>query len=170
MRLLTAGSLVRVQLGEPRRSKVRFAPFFFAEKHPPASLLLLFRKRSRQAARLVCKHTRCRFVAYQPFASKRLAAQMHLNHSALPRRSKVRFAPFFLYRKTFARFLAPPFPQKVTLGSPICLQTRSRRLSVAANFLRLRLRRLNICFVNSKHNITQQIVFLLGDVFIYFCG
>ena len=51
-----------------RRSKVRFAPFFLKEKHTPASLLLLFRKRSRQVAWLVCKRTRCRLVAYQPFS------------------------------------------------------------------------------------------------------
>ena len=39
MRLLTAGSLVRVQLGEPCRSKVRFAPAYFlplAENKPSA--------------------------------------------------------------------------------------------------------------------------------------
>ena len=44
------------------------APFFFAEKHPPAALLLLFRKRSRQVAWLTCKRVRSRFVAYQPFS------------------------------------------------------------------------------------------------------
>ena len=37
-------------------------------KHPPAALLLLFRKRSRQVARLTCKRIRCHFVAYQPFS------------------------------------------------------------------------------------------------------
>ena len=37
-------------------------------------LFLLFRKRSRQVARLVCKRTRCRFVAYHPFTMLRLAA------------------------------------------------------------------------------------------------
>ena len=57
-----------VLLSAPRRSKVRFAPFFFAEKHPPAALLLLFRKRSRQVARLTCKRVRCRLVTYQPFS------------------------------------------------------------------------------------------------------
>lgn len=32
-------------------------------------LLLLFRKRSRQFARLTCKRVRCRFGAYQPFSA-----------------------------------------------------------------------------------------------------
>ncbi len=41
---------------------------------------------------------------------------------ALTRRSKVRFAP--------------PFLQKVTLGSPVQLQAPSQRLTVATNFLR----------------------------------
>ena len=35
-----------------------------------------------------------------------------------------------------ARSLAPPFPQKGTLGSPARLQAPSQRLAVAANFLR----------------------------------
>ena len=42
---LTLKSGVRLSYGSPRRSKVRFAPFFFAEKHTPASLLLLLRKK-----------------------------------------------------------------------------------------------------------------------------
>ena len=61
-------SPVQVWVAPPRRSKVRFAPFFFAEKHPPAALLLLFRKRSRQVAWLTCKRVCSRFVAYQPFS------------------------------------------------------------------------------------------------------
>ena len=42
------------------RSKVRFAPTYFFAKisHPPASLLLLFREKSRSARLLVCKRTR----------------------------------------------------------------------------------------------------------------
>ena len=44
--LLLLASMVRIHPLPPRRSKVRFAPFFFTEKHPPASLLLLFRKKT----------------------------------------------------------------------------------------------------------------------------
>jgi hypothetical protein len=44
---------------------------------------------------------------------------------------------FLLQRKTPACSLAPPFPQKVTLGSPAQLQAPSQRLAVATNFLRL---------------------------------
>ena len=56
----------------------------------------------------------------------------------------------FLCRKTSARFLAPPLSQKVTLGSPVRLQAHSRRLSVAANLLRVfALRRKNFPFGTS---------------------
>ena len=63
-----------------------------------------------------------------------------------PRRSKVRFAPtsFLLLADASAakkppshRSLAPPFPQKAPLGSPVRLQARSQRLAVATNLLRL---------------------------------
>ena len=63
-----------------------------------------------------------------------------------PRRCKVRFAPtsFLLLADASAakkppspRSLAPPFPQKAPLGSPVRLQARSQRLAVATNLLRL---------------------------------
>ena len=53
----------------PRRNGLCFVPIFYCIKnqsHAPS--FLLFRKRSRQVAWLVCKRTRCRFVAYQPFS------------------------------------------------------------------------------------------------------
>ena len=62
-RPFTAVTGVRFPYGSPRRSKVRFAPFFFAEKRPPASLLLLFRKRSRSRRLFACKR------AYNAFGS-----------------------------------------------------------------------------------------------------
>ena len=43
---------------------------------------------------------------------------------------------FFSKNKPSARSLAPPFSQKVTLGSPVRLQAPSQRLAVATNFLR----------------------------------
>ena len=51
---------VRIPLSPPRRSKVRFAPTYFYAcgikiSHPPASLLLLFRKRSRSRRLFACK-------------------------------------------------------------------------------------------------------------------
>lgn len=47
---------VQVLFLAPRRSKVRFAPiFFFKENHPPAPLLLLFRKKSRSHRLTACK-------------------------------------------------------------------------------------------------------------------
>src|SRR5699024_5684713 len=58
----------------------------------------------------------------------------------------VRFAPasFLLLADASAaikppspRSLAPPFPQKAPLGSPVRLQARSQRLAVATNLLRL---------------------------------
>ena len=39
----------------PCRSKVRFAPFFLQEKHPPASLHFLFHKKLRSARLFGCK-------------------------------------------------------------------------------------------------------------------
>ena len=63
-----------------------------------------------------------------------------------PRRYKVRFAPssFLLLADASAaikppspRSLAPHFPQKAPLGSPVRLQARSQRLAVATNLLRL---------------------------------
>ena len=76
----------------------------------------------------------------------------------------------FLCRKTSARFLAPPLSQKVTLGSPVRLQAHSRRLSVAANLLRVfALRRKNFPFGTSyacsdffiSKNLPQAPLFLL---------
>ena len=47
---------VQVLFLAPRRSKGRFAPiFFFKENHPPAPLLLLFRKKSRSHRLTACK-------------------------------------------------------------------------------------------------------------------
>ena len=56
--LAVLGPGVQVPYAPPRRSKVRFAPFFYAEKLPPAPLLLLFREKSRSVRLLVCKRTR----------------------------------------------------------------------------------------------------------------
>ena len=51
---------VQVPPSAPRRSKVRFAPTYFFAKisHPPASLLLLFREKSRSVRPLICMRTR----------------------------------------------------------------------------------------------------------------
>ncbi len=62
------------------------------------------------------------------------------NRSPAPRRRGLRLARdgFLFHKKTIASpcFAAPPFTQKVTLGSPVRLQARSQRLAVAANLLR----------------------------------
>ena len=58
----------RILVRQPRRSKVRFAPFFYAEKHPPASLLLLFRKKARSARLLACKRAYGGSHRYRLFA------------------------------------------------------------------------------------------------------
>ena len=67
-------SRVQILSDAPRRSKVRFAPFFFAEKHPPASLLLLFRKRSRSRRLCICKRTHNAFGSLPTFCGMRLTA------------------------------------------------------------------------------------------------
>ena len=71
----------------------------------------------------------------------RLRRKRYLNCSLFPRRSKVRFAPFFFARKTSVRFLAPPFPQKVTWRLRCSLVNALTTLRLANNFLRVRLRR-----------------------------
>ena len=62
------------------------------------------------------------------------------NRSPAPRRRGLRLARdgFLFHKKTIASpcFAAPPFTQKVTLGSPVRLQARSQRLAVATNLLR----------------------------------
>ena len=60
-------SQVQVPSPAPRRSKVRFAPFFYAEKHPPASLLLLFRKKARSAHLFACKRAYNGSLSLPPF-------------------------------------------------------------------------------------------------------
>ena len=65
-------------------------PIFCCTKNQsPAPLSLLFRKRSRQTARLACKRTCCRFIAYQPFSGCACGAK-YLFWSNFPRRSKLR--------------------------------------------------------------------------------
>ena len=60
--------------------------------------------------------------------------------STAPRRRGLRLARdgFLFHKKTIASpcFAAPPFTQKVTLGSPVRLQAHSQRLAVATNLLR----------------------------------
>ena len=77
--------------------KVRFAPFFFAEKHPPASLLLLFRKKARSALLFACKRALDASLSLPPFCececacgAKKIRSQLSLFGT-----NKVHFAPFF---------------------------------------------------------------------------
>ena len=81
----------------------------------------------------------------QPFASIRLAAQ---EFSVWNKLRLFRF--FYFTKKSVTCCTAPPFSQKVTLGSPAGLQAHSRRLSVAVNLLRVfALRRKNFPFGTS---------------------
>ena len=58
--------------------------------------------------------------------------------SVNPRRSKLHIACSDFFQKSErTHSAAPPFPQKVTLGSPARLYTPSRRFTVATNFLRV---------------------------------
>ena len=93
------------------RSKVRFAPTYFFAKisHPPASLLLLFRKKSRSARLFVCKRTRDgsqslpTFHDIAPLAQpKSPAATAFVGKSCKntrTSRSKVRFVPTYFFTK-----------------------------------------------------------------------
>ena len=58
MRLLTAGSLVRVQQGEPRRSKVRFAPILFSGKTKPSARCLAPPRFTKNARRFLRERQR----------------------------------------------------------------------------------------------------------------
>ena len=78
------GDTVRVRPPPPapRRSKVRFAPFFFAEKHTPAPLLLLFREKSRLLRLCACKRAHYVSAALPTFhglyASRRVFSKFAL--------------------------------------------------------------------------------------------
>ena len=105
---------------------------FFAKRHARFACWL--------AGELTTALGRC-----QPFASIRLAAQ---EFSVWNKLRLFRF--FYFIKKSVTRCTAPPFSQKGTLGSPAGLQAHSRRLSVAANLLRVfALRRKNFPFGTS---------------------
>ena len=57
--------------GQSTSEQALHAPIFYAciKNQSPAPLRLLFRKKARQVAWLVCKRTHSRFVAYRLFAS-----------------------------------------------------------------------------------------------------
>ena len=76
--LLLLASMVRIHPLPPRRGKVRFAPFFFTEKHPPASLLLLFRKRSRSRRLFAYKCAHNAFGLLTTFCDYAPMAQVYL--------------------------------------------------------------------------------------------
>ena len=72
--ILLCFSLSSVRTSASRRRKRHIACGDFFTKATGALILLrlLFRKRSRQVARLTCKCARCRFVGYQPFSVRAL--------------------------------------------------------------------------------------------------
>ena len=74
----------------------------------------------------------CAFIAYRGFESHPL---LHVGTDFAP------FRFFYAIKKSVTRSVVPPLSQKGTLGSPVRLQARSQRLTVATTFLRLRLRR-----------------------------
>ena len=100
--LLLLASMVRIHPLPPRRSKVRFAPFFFAEKHPPDSLLLLFHKKPMR----FCENPAAPFGLSHFFYKKYDCA---LSVDSLFRK-KARSAHLFAYKCTHNGSLSlPPF-------------------------------------------------------------
>ena len=98
--LLLLASMVRIHPLPPRRSKVRFAPFFFTEKHPPASLLLLFRKKTMR----FCGSPTA------PFGLSQLKKYDCALSADSPFRKKARSAHLFAYKCTHNCSLSlPPF-------------------------------------------------------------
>ena len=79
--------------------------------HPPASLLFIFREKSRSVRLLVCKRTRSASQSLPTFHDTAPSEQL--------------------------KSAAPPLSQKVSLRPPVRLQAPSRRLAVATNFLRV---------------------------------
>ena len=85
---------VRLRPAAPRRSKVRFAPFFYAEKHPPAPLLLLFRKKSRLFRLCPCKRGHngaaalSTFFGYAPSAYRYHFWKVNPRHHPVPSSTK----------------------------------------------------------------------------------
>ena len=107
------------------RSKVRFAPAnFFAcgpkIRHPPAPLLLLFRKKARLLRLLGCKRPPNASAALPPFcgyrsSSNSFISKRHFPIPILPQQSPLCSGEFFCLRPKnlpSARSLAPPLPQK----------------------------------------------------------
>lgn len=90
------------------RSKVRFAPFFLQEKHPPASLHFLFHKKLRSARLFGCKRPYDGSLSLPAFAcyegltptaempKKIFSCDSHKNpRTSVPGFFLFRFAPFF---------------------------------------------------------------------------
>ena len=105
-------------------------------------LRLLSEKGHAVPSLLACRRARSAPACYQPFSGCESSISLSeilkiffivLSHvgakSALLRL-------IFCKNKPSARSLAPPFSQKVTLGSPVRLQAPSQRFAVATNFLR----------------------------------
>ncbi len=130
-RPLTAETGVRFPHGSPRRSKVRFAPtYFFCQKIslPPASLLLLFRKRSRctPAVRLQARSQRLRLLS--TFCDWAPSARILC---------KVRFAPTYFFCQKIS---LPPasllllFRKRSRCTTAVRLQAHSQRLRLLSTF------------------------------------
>lgn len=107
-RFTSVRSRVRAPLSPPCRSKVRFAPFFLQEKHPPASLHFLFHKKLRSARLFGCKRPYDGSLSLPAFAcyegltptaempKKIFSCDSHKNpRTSVPGFFLFRFAPFF---------------------------------------------------------------------------
>ena len=116
---------VRLRPAAPRRSKVRFAPFFYAEKHPPAPLLLLFRKKSRLFRLCPCKRGHNGAAALSTFFGDAPSAYRYHFWKVNPRRGEPFGKPYFYAKIRLALCrLALLFPTK---RKSLCGVTSARR-------------------------------------------
>jgi len=127
---------VRVRSSAPRRSKVRFAPFSFLKKTsarflapplPQKGTISLRRKKHSLALGFFLVAHLPPFRGLRACGTRVWKDRAQIRHLS-PHRSKVRFAPFPFSKKTSARFLAPPLPQKGTIS------LRRKKHSLALGF------------------------------------
>ena len=86
-------------------AKFALLRFSFAEKHPPASLLLLFRKKARLARLFTCKRTHYGSLSLPPFCDVAASPLGYLNCSAFPKQKSCRKMGFLFCIIHFSLFI-----------------------------------------------------------------
>ena len=116
-----------VRTSAPCRRKWPIACGDFFTKVTSALILLrlLFRKRSRQVARLTCKRARCRFVGTNLFRFVRFAHLKTLDFTVFFLKFCNTIRRIFLSKYGFTLPNAAPFSQKSSFASAMSLQAQN---------------------------------------------